>query len=270
MRLEIPEIKDVLPRVLETESTFDNNTQFIVDWIASHRKNIQKNKLFLQEKTEKNDLKILGMYVKDLLNRNVGGEVGIKAFQELESLVATKKDLCRPVYEQVVKNINYRWGVKTGMQVLEDAVYVIENKLNWDWKSYFRQADDNYKTNFPQDPFLEIKNVGMKVRDLALSNFSEYFVAFDVHVPRVITRIGLLNTGFDLLDDPEIEMGNNAMNPKQYLFLHHLVMKWSKDIYCSMSDLDRAFWHFGRAQCKARPKCKNCSIYDICLTGKYS
>ncbi len=92
-----------------------------------------------------------------------------------------------------------------------------------------------------------------------------------MHVVRVMTRIGLLCYGFDLLQDNKLEMGNNPGNPKNYLFLHKLILKLSKltDNKYSPVDLDRIFWHFGRAICRSEPKCSECPINNMCLTGKY-
>ena len=117
---------------------------------------------------------------------------------------------------------------------------------------------------------MEIHNIGLKVRDLALSSFTKHYAAFDLHLCRVPARIGLLNYGFDLFNQ-DIEMGTNPQNKKNYLFLHHLFMKLSKltEGNYSMADFDRFFWHFGKTVCKAIPKCDGCPIRKICMTGTY-
>ena len=85
-----------------------------------------------------------------------------------------------------------------------------------------------------------------------------------------MTRMGILNYGFTLLKDKNLEMGNNPGNEKNYLFLYRLILKLSsltKNKY-SPVDLDRIFWHLGRSLCGSRPKCINCPINEVCLTGK--
>lgn len=64
---------------------------------------------------------------------------------------------------------------------------------------------------------LRIKNIGFKLRDLSLSNFSPYYAAFDLHVTRVLTRLGWLNYGFPFVSNTGLEMGNNPSNDKNYL-----------------------------------------------------
>jgi hypothetical protein len=132
-------------------------------------------------------------------------------------------------------------------------------------------ASAHTDNNFADDHLLTIKNIGFKVRDLALSCFEPSYAAFDLHVARVPTRIGLLNYGFELLGDPKIEMGNNPTDEKNHLFLHRLFLRLSEltENEISPAELDRIFWHFGRTCCGARPRCGECPVNDECLTGKH-
>jgi len=116
-------------------------------------------------------------------------------------------------YEQILRKASYRWGSEVGAQVIFEVVYKFE-QLKWDWKEYFRRAEKYHKTDFQEDELLKIKHVKLKARDLALSSFNPNYVANDLHVVRVITRTGLLNYGFDLLENDELEMGNNPFNKK--------------------------------------------------------
>ena len=129
--------------------------------------------------------------------------------------------------------------------------------------------ENNYLTNFEDDPFLKVKYIGFKVRDLSVSNFNNKYIANDLHVVRISTRIGLLNYGYHILKNDKYEMGNNPSNKKQYLFLHQLFQFLSNstnNLY-SPSDIDRTFWHLGRSICTVKPKCNKCPINNICLTG---
>ncbi|MFH1861332.1 MAG: hypothetical protein ABH878_00840, partial [bacterium] len=155
-------------------------------------------------------------------------------------------------------------------KVIREVVNIFEKRYRWDWKVYFDKAEQYAKSNFLQDELLKIKNVSFKVRDLALSGFNPNYVANDLHVVRVMSRIGLLNYGFSLLDDKYLEMGNNPANRNNYLFLRKLVLELSRlsDEY-SPADLDRIFWNFGRSICKAKPECPRCPINNQCLTGMF-
>jgi hypothetical protein len=117
----------------------------------------------------------------------------------------------------------------------------------------------------------EVNETLSKLRDLALSNFSPHYAAFDLHVTRVLTRIGWLNYGFPLVGNNDLEMGNNPGNGKNYLFLHSLFVLLSSMTGSKYTpvDLDRIFWHLGKSTCGAKTTCFGCPIKEECLTGKY-
>jgi len=269
--INLPDIRNVLSLLVREKASFNKETYTIKEWIKEHRKNIRENSQLIKNKSNKNDIKILITILRDLLIRAMKGESGEKVFNELQKSIKTKKDLYHNNYVQILKRASYRWGPKNGAKVITDVVNILKNEFSWNWESYFKKAEKYSEINYPQDILLKVKNVNFKVRDLALSNFNKNYVANDLHVVRVMTRIGLLCYGFDLLEDKDLEMGNNPGNPKNYLFLHKLILKLSKltNSQYSPVDLDRIFWHFGRAICSSEPKCFKCPINNMCLTGKY-
>lgn len=272
MDIKIPDINEICSKIIIVDAEFNNKKKPINEWVLTSREEINKNNFLLKEKSDENDIKILKIILQNVLVRAIRGEAGEKIRILLEENIKTKGDLTLKNYKKIVNN--YRWGIDKGTQVISDVVSFF-NKLNWNFVEYFQKAKDNYEDNFQKDKLKQIKNVGFKLRDLALSNFNENYAANDLHVVRVITRIGLLNEGFNIacLKSGSLEMGNNPDNQKQYLFLHKLILKLSK-LTCgtpnkySPVDLDRIFWHFGRTICKSTPNCNNCPINNICLTGK--
>jgi endonuclease III len=271
VEISVPEIKSIIPLIVEVEASFKEESHIIKEWMEKHRQSIQYNKQLILNKSEQNDVKILVSLLTDLLIRAMRGERGDTLNKELRRSIHTKQDLTYENYLDLLKRANYRWGATTGAQVIMDVVNIFENRYGWDWKVYFDEVDRHAESNFLQDKLLEIKYIDFKVRDLALSSFNPNYVANDLHVVRVISRIGLLNCGFDLLGDNNLEMGNNPTNRKNYLFLHKLALKLSKltDDEYSPADLDRIFWNFGRSICNANPKCLKCPIKNQCLTGRH-
>ncbi len=270
MELKLPDINEIISNIIELEASFDGKSQKIEDWLREHRNQIKENQNLIKYKCDENDIKILISFLRDLLVRAIKGESGEKVYRELVSLIKSKKDLKEENYRLILKRAKYRWQ-KDGAQVVTDVVKIFAQKFKWDWENYFKRAEKYQETDFQEDGLLKIKNIKFKVRDLALSSFNPNYVANDLHVVRVITRIGLLNYGFDLLQEDKLEMGNNPSNEKNYLFLHRLVNKLSKltDYKYLPADLDRIFWHFGKSTCGAKPKCSRCPIKNLCLTGQY-
>ncbi|MHC4123233.1 MAG: hypothetical protein ACYSSI_06635 [Planctomycetota bacterium] len=271
MKLALPNINDLLEKMVTVNLSFDGREDAISEWLQGHRKTLKNNQKLYINKSEKNDIKILLSMLRDLLVRATMGERGNMVYVELIRTIKRKKDLTTHNYKKILSKAQYRWGIATGTQVISDVVDFFAKKLNWKWRVYFDAAEKYHETNFQQDELLKVKNIGYKVRDLALSNFNHNYVANDLHVVRVMTRLGLLNYGFDLLSDSSLEMGNNPGNTKNYLFLHKLAVKLAKLTKGKYfpADLDRVFWFFGKSICRNKPKCNSCPVKKLCLTGQY-
>jgi len=271
LEIPLPNINSILSKLLHIESTFNERKLPIGLWVQEHKDEIAKNQNLVQNKSDENDVEILLIFLRGILVRAMTGEKGQNVFDELSSTLKNKSDLHESNYKDALKRANYRWGVDSGSQVISAIVQYFRDQLDWNWQSYLEKADKSRETNFPKDELLKIKNVGFKLRDLALSEFNPHYAAFDLHVARIPTRIGLLNYGFDLLSDPNIEMGNNPGNRKNYLFLQRLFIKLSilTNGNFLVGDLDRIFWHFGKSICGTEPQCPDCPIKSDCLAGQY-
>jgi endonuclease III len=271
MELKLPDINEIISKIIELKASLNGKSQKIEDWLTEHRDQINENQSLIKCKSDESDIKILLSFLRDLLIRAMKGERGNIVYEELKGAIRTKQDLTEENYQQILRRARYRWGPEVGAQVISDVVNTFAHRLNWDWEKYFERAEVSHKTDFQKDDLLKIKHVKLKVRDLALSHFNPNYVANDLHVVRVITRIGLLNYGFDLLRENKLEMGNNPSNKKNYLFLHRLVHKLSKltNKKYSAADLDRIFWFLGKSICGTKPKCSECPIKNLCLTGQY-
>jgi hypothetical protein len=270
MMLDVPELSSILPRMMDVGSTFMGQKRPIREWVTAQRQDIQKNLVLVRYPSDENDIAILLSFLRDLLVRAMRGEAGELTYQKLKAAIRNKSCLQDQIYVKALEAANYRWGPKAGSELISKVVGYFDGQLKWNWREYLNRASAEKQTNFANDPLLTIKNIGFKVRDLALSSFDPSYAAFDLHVSRVPTRIGLLNYGYELLGDPVIEMGNNPADQKNYLFLHKLFLKLSDmtNNEISPADLDRIFWHFGRTYCSSSPKCSVCPISNECLTGK--
>ena len=271
MHFTIPDVSETLDRLMTVESTFDGTTQPIRQWVSEHRAKIEENRNLIKNESPANDIPVLNMFLRDLLVRAIRGEMGLRVHEELLATIKSKADLLETNYREVLKKANYRWGVDAGSKVISDVVHHVQSVLHWKWRDYIDQAEDQKETNYQSDPMLRIKNISFKLRDLALSNFSPHYAAFDLHVTRVLTRLGWLNYGFSFLGNTELEMGNNPGNDKNYLFLHRLFVSLSdmtRGKYTPV-DLDRILWLLGKSKCGAKSMCDACPIAGGCPTGKH-
>jgi len=206
------------------ESSFGPRTQSIGKWVDDQRSDICENLALTEDRSDGHDMQVLRIFIRDLLMRNIVGEGGNRIHDALRDIVQTKNDLTNGNFEDALKQSRYRW-VKDGSNVIMEVVDYFRDKLCWNWQEYLQQAEQAKECNFPDDPLLKIKNVKFKVRDLALSNFNSNYAAFDLHVTRVVSRIGLVAYGWELTADPEIDFGTNPSNKENYLFLHRLFRK---------------------------------------------
>lgn len=271
MQITIPEVSETLDRLMTVESTFDGTTQPIRQWVLENRTKIKENRGLIENESSTHDIPVLNMLLRDLLVRAIKGEMGSRVYDELLAKIKTKADLDETNYREALRNANYRWGVDDGSKVISDVVHHVETVLQWNWRAYIERAENEKESNYQSDPILGIKNISFKLRDLALSNFSQHYAAFDLHVTRVLTRLGWLNYGFPFLGNTDLEMGNNPGNDKNYLFLHRLFVSLSDMTQGEYTpvDLDRILWHLGKSICGARSRCGECPVAAGCPTGQH-
>jgi hypothetical protein len=266
MRIQLPDIDGVIQRIVGVQSTVGGETKSIQDWVNEHKQYIETNRARVSRPSDRNDIKTLLILISDLLQRATQGTV----LPQLRAEIRAKEDLRSDAYARALRAAGYRW-VEEGRRVISEAVDYFARELNWNWREYFAAADKNCEAMFENDYLLTIKCVKFKVRNLALSNFSRRYAAFDRHLTRVVARIGILNYGFDLLGDREVDIGTDLSDRKTFRFFHRLFMKLSDltDRRYEPVDLDKIFWHFGRTVCTAkRDKCSVCPIQQDCLTGR--
>jgi endonuclease III len=269
MTLNLPDFSTIPERLMPLESSFGPRTQSIGKWVDDQHRDIKENLALTEDQSDGHDMQVLRIFIRDLLMRNIVGEGGNRIHDALRDIVQTKNDLIKGNFEGALKQARYRW-VKDGSNVIMEVVGYFRDKLCWNWQEYLQQAERAKEWNFPDDPLLKIKNIKFKVRDLTLSNFNSNYAAFDLHVTRVVSRIGLVAYGWELTADPEIDFGTNPSNKENYLFHHRLFRKLASisEGRFTPVDLDRIFWHLGRCKCRAATECATCPIRDECLTGR--
>jgi len=148
-------------------------------------------------------------------------------------------------------------------QVALECREVFIKKYGSDWNKYFDESEKlREKNNFEDDPFLKIKYVGFKTRDLGLESFSKDFIAVDIHIRRTLFRIGLIIKGYQY----GIEIPNGADNNRDYLNFVSICRKIGEEANISLMEIDKSLWHLGREFCGSEPKCNKCilAIKKLC------
>ena len=228
-------------------------TQTVEQWRLNYLKELKLNNSF-------DNIEKFKVFVTSLLLRANRGEVGGKLYNAFNNRVKKFSDLDKRNIKKTLKESGYRFQ-NQGTETVLNFKKLLLNKYNEKWNQYLKEAKESYKNNFIDDDFLKIKGVSFKVRDLALSCFLKEYSANDFHVVDVLVRTGLVLYGYG-----DLNFGTNPNNEKNYLFLRNLIIKISEQTFYSPGEIDRMFWHFGRAICKSKPLCEQCPIKNICLT----
>jgi hypothetical protein len=257
--ISYPSLIEVIKPILEVKATLNSDTLTIDEWRKNYLDNIKTERA-------KSKIQIFNIFASALLERQMRGETYSKRIQLMNSRLNEYKDITPDMIKGILKEVGYRW-VDKGVEVVLELKRLTEN--DFVWENYFKKAEANFLSNFMDDPFLKIRFVGIKVRDFALSEFSSYYLANDLHIVKLIKRTGLLLDGYG-----DYDFGTNQFDEKEYLFLKRLIIKlakesgWEDGAGFSPGEIDKIFWNFGRTICKPEPLCSECPIKDICLTGK--
>jgi len=86
MQIAIPEVNETLSKLMAVECEFDGRAQTISKWVMEHRNKITENHNLLTARAPENDIKILNIFLRDLLVRAIKGEMGLRVYEESQSL----------------------------------------------------------------------------------------------------------------------------------------------------------------------------------------
>ena len=280
--LSVPSVVEIaqrlLPAPVEFQADGQKQTRPLREWVDADRADAQRRR------ATDSDHEVFIRFAAALLERNVTGGSYMKRLEVFqrrlgdaqspgqrferphyyEGQLLGENDLTEEQAYNLLRESGYRFpptGAKTLMAVKELLAVP-----GFSWTCYFAEAEERWETGFPEDPLFRIKGIGNKVRDFALSEFSDYFCAPDLHVCRMMARTGLILHGY----------GDPGISTIEYGFVRRVVQKLAKETgfpggsdVLSPAHIDRMFWYYGQdaKRCGATPKCDECPANSVCLTG---
>jgi endonuclease III len=255
--ISVPSVTEIVGPLLDAEVRHDGQHRPQRQWVEEDRRQAY-------ERRQGDPSAIFPRFAAAILERNVTGTSYRRRVEAFERGLGDPKALTPERAEALLRESGYRYppqGAKTLLAVMKRLT-----EPGFSWAAYFAQAEANWETGFETDDLLKIKGVGPKTRDFALSEFSDYFCAPDLHVCRMLARTGLLLRGY----------GDPAISTSDYGFMRRLMQTLARDTGwpeqpdgLSPSHLDRIYWFYGqdRARCSAKPGCGECPASRVCLTG---
>lgn len=93
MKLQIPDVPQILNLLKPVESSFESRTETIETWIKEHRKSMEENRALIKYPCDKNNIAILSILIPDLLMRGMKGERGEKLRRAFREVIKSSADL---------------------------------------------------------------------------------------------------------------------------------------------------------------------------------
>lgn len=169
--------------------------------------------------------------------------------------IETLSNITLEQYKEIFNNNNFHRFNDTMAEVFYSGVQLIKNKYDGDASRIWK---DNPSSATVVLRFLDFRGCGIKIATMATNilarqfkiQFSDYFsidVSPDIHVKRVMHRVGLISERDDI---NEIIYKAREMNPE------------------FPGIIDSPLWEIGRTYChETKPNCKDCKLYSVCSEG---
>jgi len=206
-------------------------------WVDRYRNEVARRRRWPE-------IRKFAWFAAALLQRQMPGERFFRRAEAFTDAFRRRSDVNAKTVRRLLRGLGYRWGAAEGARIVLAARTVAASPA-FDWSDYVSRAEAEAETGFCGDPFLAIKGVGRKVRDFALSLFSESYCAVDVHLRRVLRRVF-------------------GLEGRDYRTAERFVRRTAAACGLTPGAVDRTLWHFGRGVCGATPRCGECPLAERC------
>lgn len=200
------------------------------------------------------------VFIGKFLYVQVRSEKAEKVMEYISSRFNTPADLAKAdaaTLASKFRQMGYRFPDKA--RVLIEISKILQKRFDGEIDDYIAFVD----THYTDDPVLNVKGVGFKTRDIALSSFTKNYSLVDVHISNVLSRTGLILKaylyGFKLTTD--------RTNESNYLEMTKLLSKLSTEAGMMPFEFDQTLWFFGKDYCSPM-KCEKCSVQK-CVTRDF-
>jgi len=235
---------------LKQRSSDERFTRFVLELLRRGQGNV-----YIDEDRITAELKIRDIPFIDFEDLN---ELYMEFRKKLRG-VKEKKDIFRKLSQSenpLIKNnlmkirnlfnftSSYRWGSWQATYVLIGARSIIKPE-NDGFDKYIKTAKEKSEDNdFDDDKLLQLKFVGLKVRDLALTQFLDEYIAIDQNIKNVIMKTGLIRY-YNQRFNETVPENPDLSSRKQYKSVWKMLRQICRTMNVAPRKLDRVLWHFG-------------------------
>lgn len=221
------------------------------------QKNVEDQMTEIQQNSRLNNSKKFRVFIGKFLYVQIRSEKADRVMKYLESKYNTPNELAiaDPYYLiTIFRNLGYRFPDRA--RTLIAISKILRDRFNSNIDDYIKFVDGNYS----KDPILQVKGVGYKTRDIALSSFTTEYSLVDVHISNVLSRTGLILRAYLY----GFKLTTNRSDVNDYLEITRLLSKLSGEAGMLPFELDQTLWFFGQAYCTPK-KCEKCPVQK-CVT----
>lgn len=246
----IPSTKSFIENISVAIVESDGVKKPVKDYVSDQMHEIDENcKLPNSEKFK--------AYIGKFLYVQIRSGTADRAINYLSKNFNTPNELANANAQSLVdefRKIGYRFPNRA--YVLIEISKILQEKFNGIIDDYVAYVDNNYSN----DPILNVKGVGFKTRDIALSSFTKKYSLVDVHIIDVLSRTGLVLNAYNY----GLKLTTDRSDDKNYLEITKLLNKLSKEAEMMPFEFDQTLWFFGKDYCSPM-KCSECLVRN-CIT----
>jgi len=266
--MEINKIKEVMNQIGESIIIVENEEITIKDF---YEQKIPDRK----DKEKENQYEKFCYFVPNLLLRGEKGKKEINGKKYYISNILAENLLVLGIDNEFWSNEKYlfnlvkkshykvRWKNPVG-KILKQSKEIFENDNKnldlylMDANSYFKYFRNNRnRDGYFQCDYRNIKFVGYKTRDLALSIYLDSVLAVDIHLKRVPHKLGFTK----LSDLPEAIWVRKSISNSDYKKIAKFYIHLAHQLGITPHRFDRYIWNFASEICKEKnPLCNQCKV----------
>lgn len=262
-----PDVGAIVAALRLAPVAWHGRVQTVGEWVDTCKRDIHR------WREQDSEVAVFQRFLAALLERQMSGETYQPRVSLFRERLSSPEELTTARAEETLRSLRYRFP-SAGAEVMvrfRDLWY----ELGWSWADYFALAEEHWETGFLDDPLLGVRGIGLKTRDFALSEYSDYFCAFDVHISRLMARTGLVWWSPVWQAEARALGCDRPWNDHWYHSLRNLVVRFcradgfpARPGCLTPADFDRTLWFFGQGLCGATTPCAQCPAVGVCLTGR--
>lgn len=223
------------------------------------RQHVNDQMLDIETSSKLSNSEKFRVFIGKFLYVQIRSETAERVMEHLRSSFNTPNELATANADSLVtkfRQLGYRFPDKarTLIEISKILVDRFDDKID----EYIVFADRNYYN----DLILQVKGVGFKTRDIALSSFTAKYSLVDVHIANVLSRTGLVMRAYLY----RLKLTTDRNDENNYLEMTKLLRELAEEAKMMPFEFDQTLWFFGKDYCSPM-NCDKCPVKKCVTKG---